>query len=251
MSDENVARPGEGIVPPEGQEVTKDYSRLGFRALRQLCKDRGVPADGDAAALIGKLQLWDLEHGAEINTEVSEGADEDIDLLADDEPEHVQPTPGDNPGTTDQNRATAQPPADGGEVASLTPPSAGSRDGAVTVAPGAPAVTVVAAPDAAALPPSTRQGGRPNLDARAGLVKVGEGHGAAEVRAFRAEYTVGPREISDAEHMAYIADTHAAAQAAGHTTKGGITVGERVGYSTDAGGTRTAIYQVSVKRQQA
>jgi hypothetical protein len=68
------------------------------------------------------------------------------------------------------------------------------------------------------------------------------------VRAFRAEFPLGPRELTDVDHMRFIADTHALAHQAGYATKGGITIGERVGYGIDADGGRTIIYQVPVKR---
>ena len=96
--------------------------------------------------------------------------------------------------------------------------------------------------------PSAGRDGR-DLTVKNGLVRVGEGHGAAEVRAFRYEIPIGPRDVSDGDHFAYIAEAHAAAAAAGYPTKGGATVGERVGYAADATGRRTVIYQVPLKRQ--
>jgi hypothetical protein len=230
-------------------EIVPDYTRLGFRDLQRLCKARKLPGDGKTPELIERLRAYDAQNGLEVNVDLPE-----VDLLAEDE---------------DDTPAQEQPPAD---VAAASAPSAGGAgpttnlppavpaSGTTTAAPaqvdnfrlmGAPAVTVTGAPDEpSGLPRATTQTGKPDLSVHDGLVKVGEGHGAAEVRAFRREYTHGPREVTDSDHFGYIADTHAAAQAAGLATKGGITVGERVGFGADADGRRTVIYQVPIKRQK-
>lgn len=219
------------------EEVVPDYSRVGFRGLQALCKERGIPGDGNSAALIEKLKAWDAQHGKDVDLTAAE----DIDLLADDED-------------------TPERPAGAGEAASASAPVGDLPDlakGAITYPDGgtvtsaAPAVVVYSDPDqSSGLPAATNRAGKPDLSVRTGLVRVGQGHGAAEVRAYRLELPHGPREITDNDHFAYIAETHAAAQAAGHVTKGGVTVGERVGYATDADGRRTVIYQVPLKRQQ-
>lgn len=225
-------------IPPDRDampdEIVPDYSRLGFRDLRAKCKDRGIPADGTHADLIEKLKAWDAEHGADVDLSLPEPTDDDVDLLADDE---------------DDDETSAG----GGEDASLTPPPADLPDLApapTPTMPEAPAVTVVAAGGSDKLPPAMLRHNVPNLAARTGVVKVGEGHGAAEVRGFRYEVLVGDREITDVDHFRWIAEARAAARAAGYETKGGETNGERVGYGTDADGRRTAIYQVPLKRQR-
>jgi hypothetical protein len=235
----DTPRPGEGLTPPDGQEVTPDYSRLGFRQLQALCKGRQLSGSGSQLDLIARLKEYDAAHGTVPTLDVPE-PEEEPDLLAD-EDEALPGAP-----------AVTVTPADGGEVASASP-SAGPAAvdvGPVGSSPQMPAVVVTAAPgEPQGLPPASVRG-RANLAARRGLVKVGEGHGATEVRAFREEYPHGERELTDTDHMRYIADTHAAAWAAGHDTKGGITIGERVGFGRDASGVRTVIYQVPIKRQR-
>lgn len=235
MSDETYDTPAEA---PE--EVVPDYSRVGFKALRALCKDRGIPADGSVVELIEKLKAYDAQHGKDVDLTAADGAEaEEFDLLADDE----------------DDTATPESPVGGGEAASAPPPTGALPTITVpdtgTVTSAAPAVVVYTAKDEPqGLRRASGHGGRPDLTVKNGLVKVGEGHGAAEVRGFRREYPHGARELTDGDHYTYIADTHAAAHAAGHQTKGGATVGERVGYSTDADGRRTVVYQVAVKRQR-
>jgi hypothetical protein len=194
--------------------------------------------------LVEKLREWDAAHGKDPDPTVPDDDDE-VDLLADDEPTPEQPADGGG------DASPAPPPA--GPVLDTTTDNtlyaapSGTRSGVVT--PEAPAVVIVAAdPDAPAIPPAMLRHGAPNLGARDGVVKVGDGHGAVEVRAFRREYVIGNRDITDVDHFRFIAETHAAAAAEGLTTKGGQTVGERVGYGHDADGRRTAIYQVPLKR---
>jgi hypothetical protein len=240
MTDPNTAP--EGVDPAADEEVVPDYSRVGFKALRALCKDRGLPADGTVVELIEKLKAYDTQHGRDVDLSAAENLpddEEEVDLLADDE---------------DAPAAPAAPKgSDGGGEAASAPPPPGyphqlPEGGTMTSA--APAVVVYTSPDQSkGLPSSTLRGGRANMTAREGLVRVGEGHGAAEVRAFRHEIPIGPRDVNDADHFAYIAEAHAAAHAAGYQTKGGTTVGERVGYGRDADGRRTVIYQVPLRRQ--
>lgn len=236
MSDTATPEGLDGAPAPE-EEVVPDYSRVGFRALRALCKDRGLPADGTVVELIEKLKTYDAQHGRDVDLSAAENLpdEEEVDLLADDEP----------------GPAIPESPVGGGEAASPPPPTGASytppQGGSVTSA--APAVVVFTSPDAPKGVPSAGRDGQWNLTVRNGLVKVGEGHGAAEVRAWRHEVPIGPRDVSDGDHFAYIAGAHAAANAAGYQTKGGGTVGTRVGYATDADGRRTVIYQVPLKRQ--
>lgn len=239
----------EGIPDEAPEEVVPDYSRVGFRALQALCKDRGIPGDGNSVALIEKLKLWDAQHGKDVDLS---GVDEDPLGLDDDEP-------------------TPESPVGGGEAASASSPTGAPTAGedvigvgtaspaglftnlppGASVTSAAPAVIVMADPnEPKGLPRATTQTGKADLTVRDGLVKVGEGHGAAEVRAYRREYPHGHRELTDSDHFMYIAETHAAAHAEGLQTKGGATVGERVGYGADADGRRTVIYQVPLKRQQ-
>jgi hypothetical protein len=82
--------------------------------------------------------------------------------------------------------------------------------------------------------------GQPNLTVRVGANE--------QTRTFRAEYLIGAHEVSDVDHARFIAETHERARLAGHITRGGITVGERVGFAADEHGQRTVIYQVMIKR---
>jgi hypothetical protein len=252
MAEENT--------PVEGtdEEVVPDYSRVGFRALQALCKDRGLPGDGNSITLIERLKAWDAQHGTDVDLSAAENlppaAEEDDPLGLDDPEDDGAPeSPVGGEEAASPSSPTGAPTA--GEdvigVGTMQPsgvyPANLPAGGSVTSA--APAVVVYSDPDAPkGLPRASGQGGRADLTVKNGLVKVGEGHGAAEVRGFRHEIPIGTREITDNDHFAYIAEAHAAAHAAGHQTKGGATVGERVGYGRDANGARTAIYQVALKR---
>lgn len=220
---------------PEGLgEVVEDYSRVGFKQLRALCKIRGLPGDGTGPQLIERLKAWDAQRGAPVDTTLPD-ADDEPDLLADDDDIPSPPVP-DNPPHAP---AAQQPPVDG-EAASA-PSTGGLR-------PETPAIVVQAAEgEEPGLPRASIRQGAPNMAAKSGQVRVGEAHGAAEVRAYRAEFPVYG-ELSDVDHFRFIAETHAMAHAEGLATKGGTTVGERVGFSQDADGRRTAIYQVPLKR---
>lgn len=227
----------EGTPADGAEEVVPDYSRVGFRGLRALCKDRGIPADGTVVELIEKLKAWDAQHGKDVDLTAAE----EVDLLADDEDTPERPA-----GAGEAASASASV----GDLPDLTKGAITYPDGG-TVTSAAPAVVIYTDPDQpSGLPAATNRSGKPDLTVKTGLVRVGQGHGAAEVRAYRLELPHGPREVTDNDHFAYIAETHAAAAAAGHATKGGVTVGERVGYSTDADGRRTVVYQVPLKRQQ-
>lgn len=222
-----AAEAAEGVKP--------DYSRLGFRELQQLAKSRHLPGDGSTIDLVNKLKAYDVQHGLEVDTTVPDGDDE-VDLLADDpDPNETvdkpsepiaPPAPADKPSnpTPEAPPVRAETPTGGGEVASAPPPAG------------------------PALPAANDQRGRADLATKAGLVGVGEGHGGTAVRAFRQEFPLGPHEITDVMHFRYIADTHGYARAAGYETKGGLTIGERVGYGVDADGHRTVIYQVPLRR---
>jgi len=230
MSDTGP-RPGD-IDSVNPDEIVPDYSRVGFKDLRKLCAARGIPGDGNAAALIEKLRQHDAQHGKDVDLSALDDSDPDLDLLGDD--------------------LAPERPVGAGEAASASAPTGitGLPEGAVVTA-AAPAITVIPDPDSPHnVPVAADKRGRANLTARQGLVKVGEGHGAAAAYAYRMEFPHGYREVTDGDHFAYIADTHATAQAAGHQTKGGVTVGERIGFGVDADGRRTVIYQVALKRQQ-
>lgn len=67
---------------------------------------------------------------------------------------------------------------------------------------------------------------------------------------YRVEYPLGNREIDDPYHYHLIGETQAAAQAAGHHPKGGIGIGQRLGYGADANGRRTVVYEVPVRPAQ-
>lgn len=231
---------------PDGiGEVVEDYSRVGFRKLQALCKARNIPADGTGPQLIEKLKAWDAQRGTSVDTSLPDEpdppTDDEPDLLAD-EDIPAPPDSGDNPShATDP--ALQQPPV-GGEAASASP-TGGQHPHR---SPATPAIVVQAAEgEPGGLPRALIRHGVPNMAAKSGPVKVGEAHGAAEVRAFRAEFPVYG-EINDVDHFRFIAEAHHLAWAAGLATKGGVTVGERVGFSTDADGRRTAIYQVPLKR---
>lgn len=231
MTDDMPDTPAHTLDGDAPEEVVPDYSRVGFRELRKLCTARGLPADGTVTQLIDKLQAHDALHGLHVDTTVPEGAD-DVDLLGDDEPAR----PADNPVHEQAApHTTPETSTGGGEAASAPPP-----DGP-------------AAGDAPQYPAATSRGGRPNMAATAGVVAVGQGQnaqlGTVEVRAFRSEYVIGDRDITDQDHYSYLERTHAAAAQAGHATKGGVTIGERVGYGV-RDGQRTAIYQVPLRRDQ-
>lgn len=239
-------------IPPDRDtlpdELAPDYSRLGFRDLRAKCKDRGIPADGTTAELVEKLKAWDAQHGADVDLTVPEGADDEVDLLdLDDEPAPEQPAGG-------EGGASLPTPPAGPETTPGDPSPPEITNTVLTgrtlhyPTPGSPEVAASTS-DAPETPLATLRQGRPNLEARDGVVKVGEAFGAAEVRAFRHEFVIGQHELTDVDHFRYIEQTHAAAAAAGLTTKGGVTVGERVGFGVDAStGQRTAIYQVPLRR---
>lgn len=217
----------DGVAP--AQETVPDYTRVGFRDLQRLCKARGLSGEGKAADLVERLRAQDEAKGQSVDLSALDSLpddDDEIDLLADDEPE------------------PAGPPADG---AAASEPSAGPVEATqqpATATSAAPAMDIRADPD---VPPPAR-GRAPDLTTD-GIVKVGQGFGAAAAYGYQMAYPVGPYEISDLEHFRMIADTHAAAQVAGHTTRGGATVGERIGFGADANGRRTAIYRVAVKRK--
>lgn len=248
------------ITPLEGadqladEEVVPDYSRVGFRALQALCKDRGIPGDGNSIALIEKLKLWDAQHGKDVDLSAAENLppEEEVDLLDLDDDAPESPVGGGEAASA--SSPTGAPTAGEDVIGVGTTATAGIITGlpeGASITSAAPAIVVRADPEQAkGLPAATTQTGKPDLTVKGGQVRVGQGHGAAEVRAFRAEYTHGPREITDNDHFTYIAETHAAAQAQGLTTKGGVTVGERVGFGVDSDGRRTVIYQVPLKRQQ-
>jgi hypothetical protein len=260
----NLAHPLQDADPAE--EVVPDYSRLGFRDLQQLVKARGMTADGRHAELIEKLKAWDAERGREPDLTIPVDDGDEVDLLADDDTPSGSsdttahtPEPADSPDhaqAAPETQPTPETPSGGGEAASASPP-----DGTVTFTtppPGntgtltaaSPATVVVTAPgEPEGLPPALVRG-RPNTSVRTGVVRVGEGHGAAEVRAYRQEWPLGPRDITDTDHARFIADTHAAAHAAGHETKGGVTIGERLFYAADTHGQRTVIYQVPLRRKR-
>jgi hypothetical protein len=201
------------LADGDGEEVVPDYSRVGFKALRVLCKDRGIPGTGTVVELIERLKAYDAQHGKDVDLSAAENLpdDEEVDLLDD----------GDD---------TPESPVGAEEAAS----------------PPAPTGTTPAPPPATPAPARTKADGT----VKEGPVKVGEGYGNTDVRAYRREFPHGAREITDADHFGYIAATHEAAHAEGLTTKGGATVGQRVGEGVDADGRRTVIYQVPLKRQQ-
>lgn len=206
-------------VGPE--EVVPDYSRVGFRDLQKLCKARGLPGDGGSAALVDRLKAYDLQHGKDVDLSALDDSDPDFDPLADDEPAP----------------AAQEQPAGSGEAASVPPPAG-------LAAPAAPPAPAAVASEVA---PRLRRG-QPDLSTRTGVHVVGQGSQGPS-RVFRAEFPIGDHELSDTDHFRYIADTHVQAQTAGHTTRGGSTIGERVSYAADEHGRRTVIYQVTLKRE--
>ncbi len=239
MSETTDTSP-EGAQAGADEEIVPDYSRVGFRDLQKLCKVRGLPGDCKGPELIERLKAYDAQHGRKVDLTLPEG--EEVDLLADDDDTPERPA-----GT---GEAAPEPVPVGSTLVYVDGPGFVTGDGG-TVTSAAPAVIVYADADQpTGLPLATTRGGKADLSVRNGAVKVGQGHGAAEVRAYRMEYPHGPREVTDNDHFTYIAETHAAAQAAGHETKGGVTIGERVGFGADADGRRTVVYQVPLKRQK-
>lgn len=203
------------------EEVPPAYSRLGFRDLQRLCKARGIPGDGRAPALIEKLEAWDLQHGRSVDITLPD--EEEEDLLGDDMPA---------PATTSATLATTpatpavepapQTPAGGGEVASASPPAGPALSGR-----------------------AVRRGEADQPNVRTGPVERD-----GKVKAYRVEFPMGVGDVSDQQHATFIADAHNVAASAGYPTKGGSTIGARIGFGTDADGRRTVIYEVPVRRQQ-
>jgi hypothetical protein len=81
-----------------------------------------------------------------------------------------------------------------------------------------------------------------------GAYTVGEG-ARGMVRVYRKEFPIGDRPLDDDHHFHLIAQTHEAALNAGHQSKGGPTIGKRLGYSRSASGERTVVYEVPLRRQ--
>jgi len=214
------------------EEIVPDYSRLGFRDLRKLVKSRGMPADGRQPELIDKLKAWDAEYDQAPDLTVPEGDDE-FDLLADDEPGHAPVAPAPPPATPNPAPTATEPPTPAPGLGAQAP--TGGGEGASAPPPGG-------------LPRAADDRGRADLSAREGVVRVGEGY-IADVRGFRHEFLIDGRDITDDDHFRFIAETHQAAQRAGYQTKGGIGIGQRIGYA-DRDGRRTVIYQVPLRRQQ-
>lgn len=241
----DTPNPGSPVRPDASspdEEVVPDYSRIGFKELRRLCTKREIPADGTVTQLIEKLKAADAAKGLKVDDVPDSMPDDDeFDLLGDDAQE--QPTAA---GEAASDPAAARPSA----ADDLAGPAVGVAP-EVGTTPEMPAVRVVAADgETGAVPPATHPGKahRPNLAARTGRVKVGEASGAAAAYGFRWEFVIGQHEISDNDHFGFIASTHAQAAAAGYVTKGGQTIGERVGFTTDADGRAVVIYQVPLKR---
>ncbi len=201
-------------------EVVPDYSRVGFKALRVLCKDRGIPGDGNSIALIERLKAWDAQHGKSVDLSAVENLDPDE---SDDDPLGLD-DPDDSPNNLDPilPAPVMTEPGCTHPKCILDHPHVGPA--ILAPAPESPA----GGGEAASAPPPT----------------------GAPAREYRHEITIGPRDVSDADHFAYIAEAHAAAHAAGYETLGGATVGHRVGYGVDSDGHRTVIYQVSLRRRR-
>jgi hypothetical protein len=229
------------------ENVAADYTRVGRRDLQQICKVRGIPADGSNVDLIAKLQAWDARHGADPDVTVP---DDDVDLLGDDDETPAGGAAASNPPAgpaAPEGAVRAGQPGTPDVGASAARGESAAAPTVTTTLPGAPAVTVTAAPAGAEAAHVKR--GRPDLSVTDGVASQGEGT-LGPKNAYRAAYTIGDRDVTDDDHFRYIADTHARAAAAGMQTKGGATIGERVGYGTDGNGQRTAIYQVPLRRGQ-
>lgn len=83
-----------------------------------------------------------------------------------------------------------------------------------------------------------------------GLTPDGYWH-EGQRKSYRMQFPApGDGPIPDDEHFAYIARTRAAAVDSGHAPKGGETIGSRVGFSTDADGNRTVVYEIPLKRSR-
>jgi hypothetical protein len=246
---DDTANPASSVRPDASSpddEFVPDYSRLGFRDLRKLCTAREIPADGTVTQLIEKLKAADAAKGLKVD-DVPD--DDEFDLLADE-----QPTAAGGGGPVPAaSAAGASPPA--AARPSATDDLAGPAIGVapeVGTTPEVPAVRVISADTGEVVPRATLPGKahRPDLGVQTGRVKVGEASGAAAAYAFRWAFVIGNHDVSDNDHFVFLAETHAQAAAAGHATKGGQTVGERIGYAYDADHRRVAIYQVPLKRQK-
>lgn len=238
--------PAAEVDGPDGP-TPPDYSRLSLRELQKLCKSptRNLPAGGKTIDLINRLKEWDHQNGRDVDLSALDEPDEpeeEVDLL-------------DLDGPVETASAEPERPAGAGEVASASTP-AGHHAGAGPTVPGdtppAPPVpnSTVTAPSpaapamqmAAAPPPKLRRG-QVDLTVRNGPVTDANG----AVKTFRIEFACPPGELSDTQHRLFIAEAHGAAQAAGYATKGGVTIGTRVGYATDADGRRVVVYEVMLK----
>jgi len=243
MTSSTPTSPSEADLNPNPDEIVPDYSRIGFKDLRALCKLREIPADGNGPALIEKLKAFDAQHGLAVDTTVPEGAgnDDEIDLLADED---------ETPGTSTPAPESESEPEPARELAPvatepgclhplciLDHPHAGPAVLAVPPTPPAPLETPAETPPggvAEVASPSPSPGGPAGV--------------TADARTFRSTFVIGRHDITDDDHFRMIADTHAAAAAAGLQTKGGITVGSRIGYSVDGNGQRTTTYEVLLRR---
>ena len=257
MSEPTTGNTPAAEMPGADEEVVPDYSRVGFKDLQRLCKARGIPGDGNTSTLIGKLQAWDDTHGTGVDLSPLDDAEPDedeIDLLGDDDPAPEAPADG--------GEAASAPPSAGPAVPVVHAGQPGTPEVGVTAAgghptgvnipelatamPGAPAVTVV---DGTTDGPPRAAGRRgvPNLSATTGVVSTGDTP-RGPARAYRAEFMIGDHTITDEDHFRFIAETHVKAAAEGKATKGGATIGERIGFGM-RNGMRTAIYQVPLRRE--
>lgn len=235
------------ITPATGddaEEVVPDYSRLGFKDLRKLCTARGIPADGNVPALIEKLKAYDVQHGKTTDTTVPDVDDDDDPLGLDDADDADDETP-------DGAGEAASTPAPSGPTGVAEAPTVGAiatiniPDGG-TVTSAAPAVIVRPDPAEATAPKLKR--GQEDMNTRNGVASFGGGDGKPAQRVFRAEFTIGNRDITDDDHFRFIAETHGLAAQAGERSRGGTTIGRRVGFAHDADGRRTVVYEVHLKR---
>jgi hypothetical protein len=197
-------------VAPDVKPVDPAYSNLPKFELITLCRDRHLPITGSPATLIERLRAWDAKNGNTVATVPTPSGDDPLD---DWEPSDV---PDDDllPGWEPPDAPSEAP---GTDTLNPTPEAAQPAGGAASAPAGGSAPT-----SSLNLPGGT----------------------------FQATFPLGGRAIDDDHHAFLISETHRLAAEAGHQTRGGTTVGHRLGYGVDEHGAQTAVYEVYLRRRQ-
>jgi hypothetical protein len=221
----------------KAEEFVFDYSRVGRRQLVAMAVHRGLLGSGTNPQLIERLRDWDHAHPDATDAE------------------RFPPEPGQESSqepARQPERPAAETPAAGGADADQDEQDDEQDDETPTTSEP-PAAGAPAAPAAGPtmfggiLRGGLTDPGPMPTTATAGVVEAGRTP-TAVARMFRAEFPLGDRSIDDAHHLRLIEETHRLANEAGYQTRGGLTVGHRVGFSSNERG-RTVIYEVHLKRE--